>query len=135
MGYFRRKEAEAFGEAIRRGRAAKGLNQRDFSRLLGVAQATVSNWELGKAVPDGINLLLISRVLGIDPAEFLSWLEKGGTEGPGHPRRPKAIAGGSGQAQPPPAPNSEDKLSLIRHRLRQWWGLILPCPWRPAFVC
>jgi transcriptional regulator with XRE-family HTH domain len=36
-------------------RKAKGLTQKQLADLLGLDQATVSNWERGKVMPDSVN--------------------------------------------------------------------------------
>ena len=56
------RAALADGSARRR-RAAAGVRQVEFAALLGVAQATVSQWEGGKRVPDARRALAYGRAL------------------------------------------------------------------------
>ncbi len=51
-------------EAIRERRVAAGLTQADLAKKLGITQATVSNWELGKTEPLEKQLKGLEGVLG-----------------------------------------------------------------------
>lgn len=44
---------EPFGAFIRRHRKQRGLTQDQLAVLVGVSQPTISEWEQGKAIPDG----------------------------------------------------------------------------------
>lgn len=48
---------------IKQMREAAGLTQRELSSKLGVAQASVANWERGVTAPTVANLLAMSQIL------------------------------------------------------------------------
>src|SRR4051794_37991774 len=54
-----------FGERMRRGRIQNAWSQAELAEKLGVAQATVSNWEVVKTVPDKEQKERIKEVLGL----------------------------------------------------------------------
>jgi transcriptional regulator with XRE-family HTH domain len=56
--------AAAWGRAIRAQRKLRGLSQEQFAAEVGVAQATVSRWESGKAMPPHRLIPTIADVLG-----------------------------------------------------------------------
>lgn len=51
------------GSNIRRSRQALGLTQTQFAQTLGVAQVTVSAWEVGAKTPTITRLVSIATVL------------------------------------------------------------------------
>ncbi|HEX2039520.1 MAG TPA: helix-turn-helix transcriptional regulator [Acidimicrobiales bacterium] len=55
-----------FGELLRRRREARGLEQAELARLLGVTQQTVSKWETGVTVPRPSRVAALARALGLD---------------------------------------------------------------------
>ncbi len=59
------------GARIRKYREEKGLSQKDFSKLIGVGNSRVSNWEQGINRPDADILADICRVLSVSPSELL----------------------------------------------------------------
>lgn len=65
-------DADALGHVIRRLRLAKALTQRAFADRLGKPSATVSAWELGKAMPEAANLVAAARVLGTTVSRLLT---------------------------------------------------------------
>ncbi len=59
------------GARIRKFRDEKGLSQKEFSKLIGVSNSRVSNWEQGINRPDADILADICRVLVVSPSELL----------------------------------------------------------------
>ena len=53
----------SIGEQIIAARKAKGMTQEALSRALNVSRTTVSNWEIGRRLPDAETLLRLSRLL------------------------------------------------------------------------
>jgi transcriptional regulator with XRE-family HTH domain len=56
-------KASALGTVIRAMRHEHGLNQVELARRLGKPSATVSAWELGKAMPEAANLVAVAEAL------------------------------------------------------------------------
>jgi transcriptional regulator with XRE-family HTH domain len=54
----------SFGERMRRIRIRNAMSQSDLAGKLGVTQATISNWEKGKTVPDAGQKDKVRQVLG-----------------------------------------------------------------------
>ncbi len=54
-----------FSEKIVYMRKKNGMSQEDMADRLGVSRQAVSRWELGTAMPDAGNILMISRALGV----------------------------------------------------------------------
>lgn len=52
-------------DRLRAARRAKGLTQGELAARLGIKQASVSAWEVGKTWPDVPNLVPLSRLLGV----------------------------------------------------------------------
>lgn len=52
-------------EEIRQAREEKHLSQEDLAEQLGVSRQAVSKWENGIAVPQGINLDMLNKILGL----------------------------------------------------------------------
>ena len=63
------------GERLRQLREARGINQEDLARLLGLTRATVSRYENGDQQIRADELPGIADKLGVHPAEF--FLEPG----------------------------------------------------------
>ncbi|WP_082818945.1 helix-turn-helix domain-containing protein [Cupriavidus nantongensis] len=61
----------SIGEAIARAREARGLNQSELARQLGVTPQAVQKWESNTTSPRPAKVALIARVLGIDPRILL----------------------------------------------------------------
>jgi transcriptional regulator with XRE-family HTH domain len=51
-------------------RALLGLNQDGLAKMVGVSQATVSSWELGKSEPGGESIKKMARIFGCS-ADYL----------------------------------------------------------------
>jgi transcriptional regulator with XRE-family HTH domain len=51
-------------------RALLGLNQDGLAKMIGVSQATVSSWELGKSEPGSESIKKMSRIFGCS-ADYL----------------------------------------------------------------
>jgi transcriptional regulator with XRE-family HTH domain len=56
-------------------RLASGLNQGQIGKAVGRSQSFVSNYERGQRRLDLPDLILVCRVLGVDPVELLGRLE------------------------------------------------------------
>lgn len=56
-------------------REAAGLNQADLGKAVGRSQSFVSNYERGQRRLDLPDLILVCRVMGVEPAELLGRLE------------------------------------------------------------
>ncbi len=52
-------------QAISRGRAEKGMKQKELANLLNVKSTVIQDYESGKAIPDGRLLARMERVLGV----------------------------------------------------------------------
>jgi transcriptional regulator with XRE-family HTH domain len=52
------------GKRLRRARLEQGVSQGTLAKKLGVSQPTISNWEQGRAKPDGREVAKLERVLG-----------------------------------------------------------------------
>ena len=63
------------GQKIREARQEKSLSQKQLAEELGVKQATVSNWELGKAQPTGDNIERIEEILDL-PLRIGAWITR-----------------------------------------------------------
>ena len=59
-----------FGEVIRQLRKERGLSQKDLAQLLKIDQSRIPVWEKGAVIPSGVNLLKITRALGVSLAVF-----------------------------------------------------------------
>ena len=57
-------------------RKKKGLNQKEFGKLIGAAQNTVCNWENGKREPDNDTLIKIADFFGVTTDYLLGTKEK-----------------------------------------------------------
>lgn len=55
-----------FSERLAAAREAKGLNQSQLAKLLGVTPQAVQSWESGKAVPRSYRLAAAANILGVD---------------------------------------------------------------------
>lgn len=60
-----------FGPQLRDIRTAKGITQAALAEKIGVAQTTVSAWELGIAEPSIARLRRIARALGVTTADLI----------------------------------------------------------------
>jgi transcriptional regulator with XRE-family HTH domain len=59
----------SFGERMRRGRIQNAWSQAEIAEKLGVTQATISNWEIGRSTPDREQKDRIREVLGLHASE------------------------------------------------------------------
>lgn len=59
-----------FSAWIKRQRLARSLTQKEFGKLLGLTQASVSQWEVGDSYPEPAQLKAISKTLGISIDEI-----------------------------------------------------------------
>lgn len=85
----------SFGKRMRRARIKNAWSQGELGEKLGVAQATISTWEVGKVIPDRDQKVRLREVLGLDqvpssetnssiedppeqagPSAFGSWLNR-----------------------------------------------------------
>ena len=56
-------------------REAAGMNQTDLGKAVGRSQSFVSNYERGQRRLDLPDLILVCRVMGVEPTELLGRLE------------------------------------------------------------
>jgi len=63
--------ANALGTVIRVLRHEQGLNQTELAKRLGKPSATVSAWELGKAMPEAANLVALANALDTTVSDLL----------------------------------------------------------------
>lgn len=56
--------SKKIGKLLRTARLEEGLNQVEVAQKVGVAQATISNWEAGQSEPEGRNLDALRRLFG-----------------------------------------------------------------------
>lgn len=61
----RRRRALRLGRLIRQHRIAKGLDQPQLARLLGVVPSCVCDWERGHTSPKIARLVEVARALGV----------------------------------------------------------------------
>ena len=62
---------ENFAYQISKIREVNNLTQKELADLIGVSDRTISKWENGGSVPDGISIRNICNKLGISPSNFL----------------------------------------------------------------
>jgi transcriptional regulator with XRE-family HTH domain len=62
---------KSFGPYLRETRTAKGITQTELAAKLGVAQTTISAWELGVSEPSIARLRQIARALGVKVADLI----------------------------------------------------------------
>jgi transcriptional regulator with XRE-family HTH domain len=67
---------------IRIARMSRGMQQKELTDKLGVANGTLSKWERGVNDPDGRALLEMSRILGYSPDYLLGIAEEAGATAP-----------------------------------------------------
>jgi len=58
---------------LRRIRSSAGLSQRELSRLSGVTQASISQYEARIKEPTRASLVKLGVVLGCEPHELVEW--------------------------------------------------------------
>lgn len=56
---------------IRRLRIEHKYEQGEFAKMVGVSQATVSDWEHGKKIPKAVNLEKMSKIFKVSPLAIL----------------------------------------------------------------
>lgn len=66
----------AVGAALREKRLAVGLSQAGLAQLVGVTQASLSNYENGKRDMPLLTVFCMAGALGEDPASFIGALVK-----------------------------------------------------------
>jgi transcriptional regulator with XRE-family HTH domain len=47
------------------------MTQYEIAKRLGISETAVSKWYLGKSIPNGVNLVALSRLLKQDPANLI----------------------------------------------------------------
>jgi len=70
-----RERMKKIGRLIFKKRKALNLTQGQLSEMLYVTPQAVHLWESGKGYPDADSLVMIHRVLGLNPVELLIGLE------------------------------------------------------------
>lgn len=61
------------GKRIRARRTELGLYQEQLAARAGVAQADISEWELGKRMPNVLNSRALARALDVSLDELVGW--------------------------------------------------------------
>jgi transcriptional regulator with XRE-family HTH domain len=86
--------SSGFGVALRTARARRGLSQEQLADAAGVHRAVISLYERDQQTPGLDVLVLLSRALGVSPAEMMAWYEPAlrpcARGGRGHGGRPGA---------------------------------------------
>jgi DNA-binding XRE family transcriptional regulator len=62
----------SFGEQMRRNRIKNAWSQVELGEKLGVSQATISTWEIGRVVPDRDQQTRLREVLSFDQTETVT---------------------------------------------------------------
>lgn len=57
------------------------MTQKEFSKRTGIAESTVSDWRKRKTNPTAEKVMIICKVLDVDPVWLLSGVEEHGTRG------------------------------------------------------
>lgn len=70
-----RERMKKIGRLIFKKRKAMNLTQKDLSEMLYVTPSAVYHWESGKRYPDADSLVMLHKVLGLNPVELLLGLE------------------------------------------------------------
>ena len=81
----------SFGERMRRGRIKNAWSQAELGEKFGVTQATISNWEIGRVIPDRDQKARLRQVLGLDHPESSNEGAAGPGEGHADPVGPSAF--------------------------------------------
>ena len=63
LGYDPRETDESMGGQLVRARQALGMSQKELAHFLRVDPSTLSKWELGKRIPQGLNLVQVGLFL------------------------------------------------------------------------
>lgn len=71
----------ALGQAISEIREAEGMSQREFAAKIGYRQSFISKLELGLRRIDVVELVVLSRAVGVPASELLSLVERATPEG------------------------------------------------------
>ncbi len=66
-----KRELRAFGDEVRRGRNALKISQEDFAELSGLHRTYVGQIERGEKNISFVNILRVSRALGMKPSQLL----------------------------------------------------------------
>lgn len=59
-------------DRLRAARRSAGLTQREVARRLGIAAASVAQWEIGRSRPDITRLALLAEIYGVRPDLLLA---------------------------------------------------------------
>lgn len=65
----------ALGEAIAEIRRERGLSQRQFAASIGCRQSFISKVELGTRRIDVAELVILARLIGVEPCDLLQRVE------------------------------------------------------------
>lgn len=63
---------ENFAYQISKIREMNNMTQKELAEIIGVADRTISKWENGSSVPDGVSIRKICNKLGISPSNLLT---------------------------------------------------------------
>lgn len=63
---------EIFSYNLIRIRTQNNLSQKDVAEMMGLSQACVSHWEMGRHTPPLDTIFQLAKALDVNPSEFLS---------------------------------------------------------------
>lgn len=64
-------EQKKIGKFIHDLRIEKGLSQNKLAEMIPISRQAISNWELGKSIPDSSTLIILSRIFNVTINELL----------------------------------------------------------------
>ena len=69
-------DSNEFGKLLKKKRRAKDITRQDLSREIGVSQATIFDWEIGRRLPRDYNLKKLKELLDISEGELKCLIKK-----------------------------------------------------------
>ena len=68
--FVKRKNMPEFGERLKTARLNKNMNQKDLADLMGMKQASISQFENGQRLPTPANIKKLASILNISPTDL-----------------------------------------------------------------
>lgn len=90
---------QSMGESLRQARVIKGLTQEELASRLGISRVSVSHWERGISVPDGIRLIDLAHILGDQVFDWVAEAKVGGAGSRVRASAGRVREGGEGYAE------------------------------------